>query len=62
MIMRVSAVLFAEIVVELIKPVLSKTAPATALDIERLFKILPFTENLNDAVAEILLADTRKLV
>ncbi len=58
----VSAVHFAEIMVELIKPFLWKTAPATAVDIERLYKSLPFTENLNDPVAEILLADTRKLV
>jgi hypothetical protein len=48
--------------VGLILSFLWKTAPATALDIERLFKSLPFTENLNDPVAEILLADTRKLV
>jgi hypothetical protein len=48
--------------VELIKPFFLKTAPATALDIERLCKSLPFTENLNDPVVEILLADTRKLV
>ncbi len=58
----VSAVHFAEIMVELIQPFLWKTAPATGLDIERLFKSLPFAENLNDPVAEILLADTRKFV
>jgi hypothetical protein len=58
----VSAVLFAEIMVELIKPFLRKTAPVTALDIERLFKSLHFPENLNHPVAKILLADTRKLV
>jgi hypothetical protein len=58
----VSAVLFAEIMVELIKPFLWKIASATALDIERLLKSLLFTENPNDQVAEILLADTRKLV
>jgi hypothetical protein len=58
----VSAVLFAEIMVELIKPFLPKTAPVIALAIERLFKSLHFTENLNDPLAEIVLADTRKLL
>jgi hypothetical protein len=58
----VSAVLFAEILVELIKSFLRKTAPVIALDIERLFKRSHFTENLNDSVAKIVLADTRKLI
>ncbi len=56
------AVIFAEIMVELIKPFLRKSAPVIALDVDRLFKSLHFTEHVNNPVAKFVLADTRKLV